>query len=72
MFWWPLLGWRLHIVIDVFTHSAQFLPSPVLYPLTYWGFEGWAWNQPGFLLLNDTALALVRAGLAHRWRRNHR
>ena len=66
VFWLPLLGWWLHIVIDVFTHSAEFFPSPVLYPLTYWGFDGWAWNQPAALMLNYIALAgvwglLVRA-----------
>lgn len=58
-FWLPLIGWWLHIVIDVFTHSAEFFPSPVLYPLTYWGFDGWAWNQPIALLFNYAALALV-------------
>ncbi len=56
-FWWPLLGWWLHIVIDVFTHSADFYPSPVFYPLTYWGFDGVAWNQPVFQLANYLALA---------------
>ena len=58
-FWWPLLGWWLHIVIDVFTHSAEFFPSPALYPITYWGFDGVAWNQPGFLIGNYVALALA-------------
>ena len=59
MFWLPLMGWWQHIVIDVFTHSAEFFPSPVFYPLTYWGFDGWAWNQPGALWLNYGALAVV-------------
>ena len=58
-FWWPLLGWWLHIVIDVFTHSAEFFPSPALYPITYWGFDGVAWNRPGFLIGNYVALALA-------------
>src|SRR5581483_8282817 len=42
--WIPLLGWWSHIVIDVFTHSATFYPSPVLYPFTLRGFDGIAWN----------------------------
>jgi hypothetical protein len=45
-FWWPLAGWWAHIVIDVFTHSADFYPSPVFYPLTQRGFDGVAWNTP--------------------------
>ena len=55
--WWiPLLGWWSHIVIDVFTHSAEFYVSPVLYPLTQRGFDGLAWNTPWFLALNYVAL----------------
>ena len=34
-----LAGWWLHIVIDVFTHSADFYPVPVLYPFTQRGFD---------------------------------
>jgi hypothetical protein len=54
-----LAGWWLHIVIDVFTHSAEFYPVPVLYPITQQGFDGLAWNTPWFMALNYLALALV-------------
>ena len=54
--WIPLLGWWSHIVIDVFTHSADFYPSPVLYPITERGFDGIAWNTPWFMVLNYIAL----------------
>ena len=68
--WWlPLLGWWSHIVIDVFTHSATFYPSPVLYPLTYQGFDGIAWNRPGFQWLNYGSLVAVTLWLFWRWRR---
>ncbi|MCC6197235.1 MAG: metal-dependent hydrolase [Burkholderiales bacterium] len=53
----PLLGWWLHIVIDVFTHSLDYYPSPVLYPITYRGFDGVAWNTPTFMALNYAFLA---------------
>lgn len=59
--WIPLLGWWSHIVIDVFTHSADYFPSPVLYPFTQRGFDGIAWNTPRFMVLNY--LALAGAGL---------
>jgi hypothetical protein len=55
--WFPLLGWWSHIVIDVFTHSADYYASPVLYPLTERGFDGMAWNTPWFMVLNYLALA---------------
>jgi hypothetical protein len=69
--WWPLLGWWSHIVIDVFTHSADFYPVPVLYPFTQRGFDGIAWNTPAFLMFNYTAIVLAVAALvltAHRSR----
>lgn len=59
----PLLGWWSHIVIDVFTHSAEFYPSPVLYPITMRGFDGIAWNDPTFMMLNYAALAIVGGAL---------
>ena len=57
--WLPLLGWWSHIVIDVFTHSADYYPVPVLYPFTQRGFDGIAWITPWFMALNYTALAAV-------------
>lgn len=67
--WIPLLGWWSHIIIDVFTHSADFYPSPVLYPFTERGFDGMAWNTPWFMLLNYTALAATGIWL---WRARKR
>lgn len=62
-FWIPLAGWWSHIVIDVFTHSAAYYAVPVLYPFTEHGFDGVAWNEPWFLALNYSALALCILGL---------
>ena len=62
--WIPLLGWLSHIVIDVFTHSADYYAAPVLYPITERGFDGIAWNRPWFLVLNYATLAAVGLWLA--------
>ena len=32
-FAWPMLGWPLHIVIDLFTHSIEFFPTPIFWPI---------------------------------------
>jgi len=58
-------------VIDVFTHSADYYPSPVLYPITQRGFDGLAWNTPWFLALNYFVLCAV-GGSLWRSRRNAR
>ena len=55
--WLPLLGWWSHIVIDVFTHSADYYASPVLYPFTQRGFDGIAWITPWFMAVNYASLA---------------
>jgi len=61
----PLLGWWSHIIINVFTHSKDYYPAPVLYPITYRGFDGIAWNTPIFMLLNYLLLAAIYVPIAH-------
>ncbi len=61
--WFALLGWWSHIVVDVFTHSADYCPSPVLYPITEQGFDGLAWNTPWFLVANCVALGVTAVWL---------
>ncbi len=62
-FWYPLAGWWSHIVIDFFTHSADYYAVPVLYPFSTWGFDGLAWNTPWFLALNYATLTLAIVAL---------
>ena len=71
LLWVPLLGWWSHIVIDVFTHSAQYYPVPVLYPFSQRGFDGLAWNTPWFLGLNYLALGAIWLFVLHRRRSGH-
>ena len=65
---WPaifpaLIGWWLHIAIDIPTHSEDYYAVPFLYPLTYWGFDGVAWKTPWVMAVNFTGLALAYAAL---------
>ena len=55
----PLTGWWSHIVFDVFTHSNDYYPSPVLYPITERGLDGIAWPTPWFMALNYAMLGLA-------------
>lgn len=71
--WLPLLGWWPHIVIDVFTHSADYYAVPLLYPFTERGLDGLdgiAWVTPWFMVLNYPALALAGTWLRLRRRRS--
>lgn len=56
---WELLGWFLHIIIDIPTHSYQFYPTPFLWPISEWKFNGFSWGTPWFLILNYTAIIIV-------------
>jgi hypothetical protein len=58
--WQPvMLGWLLHILIDIPTHSYQFYPTPVFWPLSHWEFNGLSWATPWFMILNYSALIIV-------------
>ena len=56
--------------MDVFTHSADYYPSPVLYPFTDRGFDGLAWNRPTYLALNYALLVGIYLWL-FRTRKRH-
>jgi len=68
----PLAGWWSHIAIDVFTHSSEYYPSPVLYPITDRGFDGIAWPTPWFMALNYAALVVAAVWLFRVRRRQPR
>ncbi len=53
---WVLLGWPLHILADVPTHSHAFYATPVFWPLTHWKFDGISWGAGYFTLYNYLAI----------------
>ncbi len=56
---WPMLGWALHIFIDLFTHK-NFFETPILFPISGYRFsDGISWANPKFMLINYSALAIV-------------
>ena len=56
---WTMLGWLLHILIDIPTHSYQFYPTPFLWPISGWKFYGISWGTPWFLVINYSAILVV-------------
>jgi hypothetical protein len=59
---WCMLGWALHILMDIPTHSAHF-PTPFLWPVSCYRFIGVSWWSWQFMALSYTALALVYVSL---------
>ncbi len=57
--YWPLLGWALHIGIDIFTHPS-FYSTPFLYPLSdIRNRFAISWAEPKFMAINYAAIAVL-------------
>lgn len=57
--YWPMMAWAMHILIDIPTHSTRFFPTPFLWPLSSYVFNGISWATPWFMLLNYASLIAV-------------
>ena len=58
---WEMLAWGFHIVMDIFTHSDAFFPTPFLWPVSDVHVNGMSWGQPLIFFPNVTLLAVVYA-----------
>ena len=58
-----LLGWALHIALDVPTHSSAYYAVTLFYPISEWRFDGVAWTTPAVLAVNWVLLAATGAAL---------
>lgn len=56
---WEMGGWLFHILLDIPTHSYQFYPTPFLWPLSNFKFNGFSWTSPWFFILNYIAIIVV-------------
>ena len=45
-FAFPMLAWPAHIILDFFTHSIEFFPTPILWPISDFKFDGIPWSIP--------------------------
>ena len=53
-----MLAWPIAIIIDIFTHTREFLPTPFLWPLSEWKFPGISWGTWQFMLLNYSLIII--------------
>ncbi len=57
-----LFGWLLHICIDIFSHAPDFYPTPIFFPISNIHFmHGIRWNNPYFMIINYSLIAIVGA-----------
>lgn len=56
---WAMMGWPLHIMMDIFSHTYKIFPTPFLWPVSGFEISGVSWATPWFMLANYSALALT-------------
>lgn len=55
-----LLGWVLHILIDIPSHTLAFYPTPFLFPISNYKFPyGIQWSSAWFMIINYSLLLVV-------------
>lgn len=55
-----LLGWALHILIDIPSHAANFYPTPFLFPISDYYFPyGVPWANRWYMIINYSLLLVV-------------
>jgi len=56
---WEWGAWGLHIVIDIFSHSSRFFPTPFLWPVSNFHVNGVSWASPWFMAINYGLLVVI-------------
>jgi hypothetical protein len=56
---YTMLGWLVHILIDIPTHSVEFYPTPFLWPFSSFKFNGIPWGTPWFFYTNWILLTVI-------------
>jgi len=61
-----ILAWPIAIIIDLLTHTRDFLPTPFLWPLSSWTFPGISWGTWQFLTINYILIAVCLGWIIYR------
>ena len=64
---WVVGAWGLHILIDIPTHSLALFPTPFLWPISDFKFNGVGWHSP--IVLVPNLLILLGVYSLWLWRR---
>ncbi len=60
---WIMLGWALHILIDIFSHTDQYFATPFLFPISRFKISLISWGHPVFMAINYSLLIILYAWL---------
>ena len=66
-FAFPMLAWPAHIILDFFTHSIEFFPTPILWPISDFKFDGIPWSNPIVFFANVICIFFL---FVYRWKKS--
>jgi len=58
-FAFAMLAWPLHILLDFPFHTADFFPTPILWPIIDVKFDGISWSKPYIWFSNITGIIIL-------------
>tara|TARA_B100001758_G_C18243013_1_gene521607 strand:+ start:36 stop:518 length:483 start_codon:yes stop_codon:yes gene_type:complete len=58
-FAFAMLAWPLHILVDFPFHTADFFPTPILWPLVEVKFDGISWGNPYVWFSNIAGIIIL-------------
>jgi len=58
-FCFPMLAWPFHIILDFFTHSVQYFPTPIFWPISAYRFDGIPWSHPNIFFTNILCIIML-------------
>ena len=58
-FCFSMLAWPFHIILDFFTHSIEYFPTPILWPISNYRFDGIPWSNQYIMIANIVCIFLV-------------
>ena len=56
---YPLIAWAIHVLVDIPTHSLDLFPTPFLWPVSDYRFDGIGWNNAIVMIPNIVLLGTV-------------
>ena len=58
-FAFAMVAWPLHILLDFPFHTADFFPTPILWPIIEVKFNGIAWSEPYIWISNISGIIIL-------------
>tara|TARA_B100000029_G_scaffold443701_1_gene462930 strand:- start:11 stop:481 length:471 start_codon:yes stop_codon:yes gene_type:complete len=58
-FCFPMFAWPCHIILDFFTHSKEYFPTPIFWPIANYKFDGTPWSVPSIWVANIILILLL-------------